>query len=156
MHLNFSGWVANRMDPDQTPRSLTSDLGLYCSLRPACPNTQVIYNILYITKLIKESHCNRIWLMTRHISVYAFRTVKAVSSLYKKRCRWRVENKCLDQTVRTDRLIWICFVRISYKGLFSHVMVIFRRPRQARKFLNMRKIRRHRSSCACAKYHPGL
>ena len=117
MHLNFSGWVANRMDPDQTLRSVASDLGLYCSLRTACPNTQVIYNILYITRLIKESHCNRIWLMTRHISVYAFRTLKAVSSLYKKRCRWRVENKCLDQTVRTDRLIWICCVRISDKGL---------------------------------------
>ena len=33
------GRVANSVDPDQTPRSVASDLGLLCLLRPICPNT---------------------------------------------------------------------------------------------------------------------
>ena len=33
------GWVANSLDPDQTPRSAASDLGLDCLLRHVCPNT---------------------------------------------------------------------------------------------------------------------
>ena len=32
-------WVANCVDPDQTPRSAASDLGLHCLLRYVCPNT---------------------------------------------------------------------------------------------------------------------
>ena len=31
--------VANSVDPDQTPRSAVSDLGLHCLLRSVCPNT---------------------------------------------------------------------------------------------------------------------
>ena len=34
------GWVANSIDPDQTPRSAVSDLGLQGQLRPVYPNTQ--------------------------------------------------------------------------------------------------------------------
>ena len=30
--------MANSVDPDQTPRSAASDLGLHCLLRPICPN----------------------------------------------------------------------------------------------------------------------
>ena len=37
MCLNIAGWVANRADPDQTPRSAASDLGLHCLLKPVCP-----------------------------------------------------------------------------------------------------------------------
>ena len=32
--------VANSVDPDQTPRSAASDLGLRCSLRFVCPKTE--------------------------------------------------------------------------------------------------------------------
>ena len=35
----IAGLVANSVDPDQTPRSAASDLGLHCLLRPVCPNT---------------------------------------------------------------------------------------------------------------------
>ena len=31
--------MANSVDPDQTPRSAASDLGLNCLLRSVCPNT---------------------------------------------------------------------------------------------------------------------
>ena len=31
--------MANSVDPDETPRSAASHLGLYCLLRPVCPNT---------------------------------------------------------------------------------------------------------------------
>ena len=30
--FKFAGWVPNRVDPDQTPRSAASDLGLPCLL----------------------------------------------------------------------------------------------------------------------------
>ena len=36
--LKIAGRVANSVDPDETPRSAASHLGLYCLLRPVCPN----------------------------------------------------------------------------------------------------------------------
>ena len=45
--LKIAGWVANSVDPDGTPRSAASHLGLYCLLRPVCPNT---YSKLDTTK----------------------------------------------------------------------------------------------------------
>ena len=36
--LKIAGWVANSVDPDETSRSVASHLGLYCLLRPVCPN----------------------------------------------------------------------------------------------------------------------
>ena len=37
------GWVAHSVDPDQTPHSAASDLGLHCLLRLICPNTKDHY-----------------------------------------------------------------------------------------------------------------
>ena len=37
--LTIAGWVANSVDPDETPRSAATHLGLNCLLRPVCPNT---------------------------------------------------------------------------------------------------------------------
>ena len=37
--FKFAVWVANSEDPDQTPRSAASDLGLHCLLRPVFPST---------------------------------------------------------------------------------------------------------------------
>ena len=36
--LKIAELVANSVDPDETPRSAASHLGLYCLLRPVCPN----------------------------------------------------------------------------------------------------------------------
>ena len=36
---NTAGWVANIVDPDQTPQSAASDLGLHRLLGRVCPNT---------------------------------------------------------------------------------------------------------------------
>ena len=36
--------MANSVDPDETPRSAASHLGLYCLLRPVCPNTYGKYS----------------------------------------------------------------------------------------------------------------
>ena len=51
--------MANSVDPDETPRSAASHLGLYCLLRPVCPNIYGKYgihkkrkNILQISSLI--------------------------------------------------------------------------------------------------------
>ena len=38
-------WVANSVDPDQTPQNAASDLGLYCLLRPIGQNTYSKYGI---------------------------------------------------------------------------------------------------------------
>ena len=38
IYLKSPVWVANSVDPDQTPRSAASDLGLHCLLRPVRPN----------------------------------------------------------------------------------------------------------------------
>ena len=35
----IAGLVVNSVDPDQTPRSAASDLGLHCLFRPAYPIT---------------------------------------------------------------------------------------------------------------------
>ena len=43
--LKIAGWVANSVDPDETPRSAASHLGLNCLLRPVCPNTYGKYGI---------------------------------------------------------------------------------------------------------------
>ena len=42
MILKIAGWAANSVDPDQTPRSAASDLGLHCMHRPVCPKTEQI------------------------------------------------------------------------------------------------------------------
>ena len=44
--LQIVGWVANSVDPDETPHSAASHLGLNCLLRPVCPNTYGKYSIL--------------------------------------------------------------------------------------------------------------
>ena len=36
--LKIAGGVANSVDPNETPRSAASHLGLHCLLRPVCPN----------------------------------------------------------------------------------------------------------------------
>ena len=37
--LNIAVWMANSVDPDQTPLNAASDLGLHGLQRPICPNT---------------------------------------------------------------------------------------------------------------------
>ena len=37
--------MANSVDPDETPRSAASHLGLHCLLRPVCTNTYGKYGI---------------------------------------------------------------------------------------------------------------
>ena len=47
--------VANRVDPDETPRSVASHLGLHFLLRPVCPNTYAKCGILRDTVATSES-----------------------------------------------------------------------------------------------------
>ena len=37
--LKIAGWVANSVDPDETPPQVASHLDLHCLLRPVCLNT---------------------------------------------------------------------------------------------------------------------
>ena len=42
MCLRIPVCMANSVDPDQTPRSAASDLGLHCLQRPICPSNQYL------------------------------------------------------------------------------------------------------------------
>ena len=53
----IAGWMANSVDPVETPRSAASHLGLNCLLKPVCPNTYGKYgkyNWLSAQTLITE------------------------------------------------------------------------------------------------------
>ena len=52
---------ANSADPDQTPRSAASDLGLHCLLRPVClcPNRKINYGTYETTRQIMMIKANR-------------------------------------------------------------------------------------------------
>ena len=52
--LKIAGWVANSVDPDETPRSAASHLGLYCLLKPVCPNTYGKYGMHFHEEMIKK------------------------------------------------------------------------------------------------------
>ena len=41
-------WVANSVDPDETPQNAASHLGLHCLLRPVFPNTYGIHGKLIL------------------------------------------------------------------------------------------------------------
>ena len=43
--------MASSMDPDETPHSVVSQLGLHCLLRLNCTNTYGVYDIL-LTRII--------------------------------------------------------------------------------------------------------
>ena len=45
--LKIAGCVANSLDPDKTPHSKGSYLGLHCLLRLVCPNTFKEYMVEY-------------------------------------------------------------------------------------------------------------
>ena len=39
MFQNIAGWVADGVDPDQTPHFEMADPGLHFMLKPVCPKT---------------------------------------------------------------------------------------------------------------------
>ena len=41
--------MANSVEPDQTPHSVVSDLGLHCLQRPICPKSQGFFGMYTIT-----------------------------------------------------------------------------------------------------------
>ena len=44
-YLKIAGWVANIVDPDETPQFAASHLGLHCLLRPVRPNSYGKYGM---------------------------------------------------------------------------------------------------------------
>ena len=47
--------MANSVDPDETPHSAASHLGLYCLLRPVCPNTYSKYGMCFCWEIWKNN-----------------------------------------------------------------------------------------------------
>ena len=48
--------MANSVDADKTPRSVASDVGLYCLPMPVCPNSKDYYSISR-SVLIFDQYC---------------------------------------------------------------------------------------------------
>ena len=64
--------MANSVDTDETPHSAASHLGLYCLLRPVCPNTYGKYGNVYYHGDIKmfwfrEPSYLQLWLMSKEM-----------------------------------------------------------------------------------------
>ena len=48
LHFYVSIKLANSVDPDQTPHSAASDLGLHCLLRTVCPiRVNMVFTLYY-------------------------------------------------------------------------------------------------------------
>ena len=52
--------MANSVDPDETPHSAASHLGLYCLLRPVCPNIYGKYGTLLLHYVSRKKYTNTI------------------------------------------------------------------------------------------------
>ena len=62
--------MANRADPDETPRSVASHLGLHFLLRPVCPNTSAKCGIWRDTIDTSESSDRTTWMDLRCQNVH--------------------------------------------------------------------------------------
>ena len=52
--------MANSVDPDETPCSAASHLGLYCLLRPVCPNIYGKYgSLVTMTETVPLDMCTK-------------------------------------------------------------------------------------------------
>ena len=67
--LKIAGWVANSVDPDETPRSAASHLGLYCLLRSVCPNTYGKYGSDYFSQSYKKISLDAISGLMKKVAV---------------------------------------------------------------------------------------
>ena len=52
-----AGFVANSVDPDQTPRSAASDLGIHCVLSPVSPNISCFFVVVFSAASDLGIHC---------------------------------------------------------------------------------------------------
>ena len=59
--LKIAGWVANSVDPDETPHCVASHLGLHCLLRLVCPNTYGKYMQTVQTQINEFTQHNLSW-----------------------------------------------------------------------------------------------
>ena len=89
--------MANSVDPDETLRSAASHLGLYCLLRPVCPNTYGKYGIY-----------PKYWDTILNILVLKFEKKSQFYYLLMslKKC-WRVANSVDPESCILWQLIWV-------------------------------------------------
>ena len=122
--LPMNVWVANSVDPDQTPRSAASDLGLHCLLKPVSPNTQSRYGNLIISNPSKKSSWIRPWPGSLGLSWYLWKWCSAhVYARGHKHCCKR--HLCLWRVSVKPRLQFsTCNVFFASKGnLFDYYLI---------------------------------
>ena len=80
--LKIAGWVANSVDPDETPRSAASHLGLYCLLRPICPNIYGKYGIctLFTWAIKWACLCSFLFIWSVKLNLLNFTTLSTNSA----------------------------------------------------------------------------
>ena len=87
--LQNAGWVANSADPDETPRSAASHLGLHCFLRLVCPNTYNIYGSRYYAfdifrRVFYYSKWEKKWLTISYQESFLFCSCALFSNICRK------------------------------------------------------------------------
>ena len=100
------GWVAINVDPDQTPHSATSDLGLYCSLWP-----------VGVSKTIWLHRNPTNILLNLPLSVH--RVVWSESSLGGFWIAKNAPKKKTDQTVLIRKPIWVRWAHIHLERFLT-------------------------------------
>ena len=80
--------MENSVDPDETPRSVASHLGLNCLLRPVCPNTYGKYGISSLSNL--EHVYFLIYPKDNflHVPTHMSRTTICVTDVYECKCTY--------------------------------------------------------------------
>ena len=63
MCLKTAAWVSNSVDPDQTPRSVASDLGIQCLHTPVCPKTWSKCDIQTSTDIERSVITDAFWVV---------------------------------------------------------------------------------------------
>ena len=110
MCLKAAGCMVNSVDPDQTPRSVASGLGLHCLLKPICSNA---YFNAFVGKPGFFSKFEKVVTVRMHRLIMAFDVriifnrvrLKYTSTHSKKKrntAKWQTKLKMMPYIFKTD------------------------------------------------------
>ena len=147
--LKIAGWVANSVDPDETPHFAASHLGLYCLLRPICPNIYGKYGNVYTKfyqKIPYSLWSSGISMFSYCVPCVAWQTHRDhVVHQHRHQCGWCCRRWCCRHTFRfcsrtLEGMHWFhsksteVYIIVRYRSFdignrppnFGRVMALFR------------------------------
>ena len=95
--------MANSIDPDQTPHSAASDLGLPCLQRPICPNTQGCYSSINIDSCVALTAEPGVASLNLSPDVIFMETDHEILSMVILPFQLIQEGQCLDKLMETTK-----------------------------------------------------